>query len=111
MDSVSEQLERALEQLGNSPALVGETLKSHGVMGARNTVRILNPVVRFISAQLAISSLGMDVMVPGSFRVKLLDGTTLKVSLPRPVLDFLRAFNHGHFPELEISVSSAPPDD
>jgi hypothetical protein len=90
-----------LEDLGNSASKVADTLKSRGVQGVRHTVRILNPIVRFVAGHLLTSNLGMDLIVPDTFRMTLLDGTKIDAPMPQAVRDFLSAFNQGAYPELE----------
>ena len=36
-----------LVDLGNTPDEVADTLRASGITGVRNTVRFLNPIVRF----------------------------------------------------------------
>jgi hypothetical protein len=40
-------------------------------------------------------------MEPDAVRVTLADGTSVEIALPRPVREFLVAFDHGAYPEME----------
>jgi hypothetical protein len=102
MDAISSSIEKILVALGTSPGEVAETLKAQGIQGARNTVRLLNPIVRHVQGLLLISNLGMDVMKPDTLRITLLDHSTVETPLPQAVSDFLLAFNQGAYPDLEI---------
>ena len=41
-----------LDDLGLTPDAVADSLLALGIKGVRNTVRILNPLVRYVAAQL-----------------------------------------------------------
>jgi hypothetical protein len=96
-----------LENLGNSPAEVASALRQHGVKGVRNTVRFLNPIVRFLRAQPTLEAIDADVILGNILRVRFPGGTEEHVTVPRPILDFLKLFNSGGFPELELSIDEA----
>lgn len=91
-----------LEQLGSTPDQVAASLKSHGITGVRNTVRLLNPIVRFVQTQVT-DYRDIDVQTTGQLRVTLPDGRKTVSPLPQTVIDFLTAFNRGGYPELEMS--------
>ena len=55
-------LEQMLLLLGTGPAAVATTLKANGIKGVRNTVRDLNPIVRFAQTRLPIDHYRLDVM-------------------------------------------------
>ena len=61
MENNSARLHRILCELGDSADQVAETLKAQGILGVRNTVRMLNPIVRFVQGSLLISNIGMDL--------------------------------------------------
>jgi hypothetical protein len=104
----SSALERMLLLLGTSPAAVATTLKANGIKGVRNTVRDLNPIVRFAQARLPIDRYRLDVrhgdgMESYFLRVTLPTGTEQQVELPESVKQFLDEFNRGAFEELELA--------
>jgi hypothetical protein len=108
MDTRAEQLTRALDQLGDSAAQVAATLEAKGISGARNAVRILNPIVRFVAGALALGKLDMNVIDPNMFKINLPDGTCVAVPLPQAIRDFLAAFNRSEYPKLEMSIQLPP---
>jgi hypothetical protein len=59
---VQDDLSMALEQMGSRAEEVAATLRATGVQGARNTVRVLNPVVRYVQNALRRDNLEADVM-------------------------------------------------
>lgn len=95
-----------LANLGNSADEVASTLRGHGIKGVRNTVRFLNPIVRFLRAQ-ANEELDCDVILGNILRVRFADGREEHLLVPRPALEFLRAFNSGGFPDLELPDDEA----
>src|SRR5207249_1673302 len=107
METISAQVAKILEDLGQSADQVAQTLKAEGVQGIRNTVRTLNPIVRMVQKSLLLSSLGMDVMKRNSFRVVLLDGAEIETALPQAIREFLDAFDQGAYPDLEMPVAAA----
>jgi hypothetical protein len=94
-----------LSQLGQTAQEVAATLRSQQIQGVRNTVRFLNPVVRYVQGQLP-GARDVDVITGDTVRIGFDDGTKEELALPQAVKDFLDAFNRGEFPDLE-----APPDE
>jgi hypothetical protein len=90
-----------LQQLGITADEVAAALKNQGIQGVRNTVRMLNPIVRFARTQVP-DSLDMDLIKGDVLRI-IFHGKTEEVPLPSAVRDFLDAFNRGAYPELEIA--------
>ncbi len=93
--------------LGTSPTAVATTLKANGIKGVRNTVRDLNPIVRFAQARLPIDHYRLDVlhgdgMAKYLLRVTLPDGRQEQAEFPQPVREFLDAFNNGAHADLEL---------
>lgn len=94
---------QALQAMGASADEVAATLRASGVQGVRNTVRILNPIVRYIANKLRLDNLEADIMTATTFRIHGPAGG--KVPLPQAVLAFLDAFNKGAYPDLELPRS------
>lgn len=94
-----------LEQMGSNADEVAAALRAKGVQGARNAVRVLNPVVRYVQNALRQDNLDLDVMTGKTMRLH--GGVVGKqeVELPAAVNQFLDAFNRGAYPDLEL-----PPD-
>ena len=90
-----------LEELGLTPQEVAAALRARGVRGIRNTVRFLNPVVRYAHARIP-EARGIDVIQRDAMRIVFADGREEVVSLPDPVRRFLDAFDRGEFPDLEM---------
>jgi hypothetical protein len=111
MKHLSEKLSTILAQLGNSADEIAATLKQHEIRGVRNTVRFLNPIVRYVQQALSIGPFNVDLTEPETLRVAL-DGTSIRTGLRQPIKDFLQAFDEGRYPELDeiqpLLSSSAP---
>jgi hypothetical protein len=104
----SRRLEELLVRLGDTAEAVAATLRAHNVKGARNTIRHLNPIIRFIQPRLQIDDYNLalvrhDSMPAPVLRMALPNGTTEQVALPTSVKDFLDLFNEGRFPDMELS--------
>jgi hypothetical protein len=94
-----------LDRLGNTPDEVAQALQSLHIQGARNTVRILNPIVKYVLAQLP-SVLSVDVITGKTLRIVYSNGQKDEQFLPTAVMAFLDKFNRGEYPELEGCVAS-----
>ena len=83
-----------LEQMGTTADEVAATLRTKGVQGVRNTVRILNPIVRYMQIVMLIDNLDADVMTGKTLRIQ---GGVKKqeVKLCQAVRDFIVAFDRG----------------
>src|SRR5947209_14116972 len=102
----SKLLEQIMFQLGKTADEVATTLRAHRVKGVRNTVRYLNPIVRFAQLQLHLDDYGLDVthgdgMATYLLRITLPTGEE-QVAFPGPVKEFFDGFNQGQFPDLEL---------
>jgi hypothetical protein len=102
MKALSAQIDKILNSLGTCAEDVAISLGEKGIQGVRHTVRILNPVIRYVQGELQADLLGMDLIRPGTLRIH--NGKQDEVPLPPPVVDFLAAFNQGMFPDLEQPV-------
>jgi hypothetical protein len=99
-------LGQILARLGASADEVAASLLKNGTKGIRNTVRFLNPIVRFVQRELHVDDFAPDLMQPNILRMTLPDGTTEQVALPQPVQAFLEAFNRGEYPNLELPADT-----
>jgi hypothetical protein len=104
-------LEQILVEMGHTADAVAATLRAHGIMGVRNTVRYLNPVVRHVQAQLRLDDFTLDLMQRDgkqvhTLRLSLPNSITHEVELPAPVREFLDAFNAGVHAQLELPQDS-----
>ena len=104
----STELEQILFRLGDSADIVAATLHSRGIKGMPNTDRNLNPIVRFTQIQLDLDDVySLDLLHAGNLeacaiRILLPSGDQQVAPLPRPLRQFLDAFNAGCYPELEL---------
>jgi hypothetical protein len=90
-----------LEILGRTPEEVAEALRARGVKGVRNTVRMLNPIVRY--AHTCVTDVyGIDIIQGDRLRIVFADGRVSEVAVPRPVLEFLARFHRGQYPDMEM---------
>ena len=99
--SQSSDVARLLQDLGKTPAEVASALKVKGIQGVRNTVRALNPIVRFVEPQ-AADIWNLNIVQGNTLSMSFRDGRKRTVTLPEAVKQFLGAFNHGAYPELEL---------
>jgi hypothetical protein len=93
-----------LQDLGNTSADVAAVLKAQKIQGVRNTVRILNPIVRYVGS-LVSEARDMDLIEAGTLRITFLNGSVERVTLPEAIREFLDAFNTRAYPELELPES------
>jgi hypothetical protein len=100
MEHLSQRLGDIVAELGDSADEIAAALDRHQIWGVRNTVRFLNPIVRYVQQELGIGPFNADLTDPETIRVAL-DGTTIRTGLRQPIRDFLDAFNDGAYPELE----------
>ncbi len=100
---LKDDLRTALESMGGTAEEVAAAVRARGVQGVRNTVRVLNPVVRYVQNALRKDNLDLDVMTGKTIRVN--SGSTVRkeeVALPEAVRQFLDTFNRGDYPDLEL---------
>jgi hypothetical protein len=90
-----------LDELGGTPDAVAEVLRAAGIRGVRNTVRFLNPVVRYARKFLPDAQ-GIDLIQGDRLRIVFANGTVSEVAVPEAVLRFLEGFHRGQFPDLEL---------
>jgi hypothetical protein len=102
MDYASE-LTRVLMALGDTADAVAGNLGAARIKGVRNTVRFLNPVVRYCQFQLHLDEYALDLIQPNTLRMILPDGVRrVEVAVPPPVKEFLLAYHRGKFSDLEL---------
>jgi hypothetical protein len=92
-----------LEDLGNTPDEVADALRVRGIKGVRNTVRFLNPVVRYAHACLA-DVYGIDLIQGDRLRIVFANGGITEEAVPDAVLRFLDAFHRGQYSDLEMPI-------
>lgn len=103
MQSPSSVVE-VLQKLGATADEVAAALRVRGVQGVRNTVRFLNPIVRYVQAQV-VGVQGCDVIQRDRIHIDLRAGQVEEVPLPRAVQEFLEAFDRGLYPDLHLPAS------
>jgi hypothetical protein len=89
-----------LEDLGRSADEVASALRYNGIQGARNTVRALNPVVRYV--QMQVGEIQSIQVIDHKLSICFLDGREAEEQLPQAVRQFLDAFNRGHYSDLHL---------
>jgi hypothetical protein len=110
MEHLSKTLSDLLGQLGDSADKIAATLKAHEIRGVRNTVRFLNPIVRYVQQGLSLGPFNVDLTEPETLRVALLDGTNIRTGVRQPIKDFLEEFDNGCYPELELQLGPGEPE-
>lgn len=93
-----------LDALGRTPDEVADALRTCGIRGVRNTVRILNPIVRYVTAQNP-NARSVDLILVDRLRIVFASGEALEVPVPEAVLRFLEMFHRGEYPDLEMPTS------
>ena len=104
--SHASDLDFILSSMGDSADEVAATLKAAGIQGVRNTVRFLNPVVRYCQLHLRLDNYTLDLMKPNTMRMTVPKKRERDFPMPAPVKEFLVGFNRGAYPDLEL-----PPTD
>ena len=90
-----------LDELGRTPDEVAAAIRAHGITGVRNTVRILNPIVRYVTTQLP-DARAIDLIQVDRLRIVFASGATTEVPVPDGVRRFLEMFHRGEYPDLEM---------
>jgi hypothetical protein len=95
------EVAKMLHELGTSADEVALALRVTGIQGVRNTVRLLNPIVRYCEKNVA-DVWNLNVMAGDTLSMTFRDGRKAEVTLPDAVRQFLDAFNRGVYSELEL---------
>jgi len=94
-----------LDELGTTPEQVADALRSSGITGVRNTVRFLNPVVRYAHRKLT-GAQGIDIIQGDKLRIEFANSVATEVAVPEAVLRFLERFHQGQYPDMEMPAGS-----
>ncbi len=100
------EIARLLREMGDTPDAVAATLTASNVQGVRNTVRTLNPVVRYIQVKVKSEAIEFDVIKGDALRVTYPKDRHEEVAIPDPVWQFLFALHRGQYPALELDSKS-----
>jgi hypothetical protein len=92
-----------LEELGHSADEVADALRAKGIKGVRNTVRFLNPIVRYAHTRQA-DVYGIDLIQGDCLRIVFANGQAEEIAVPEPVQRFLDNFHRGQYPDLEMTA-------
>jgi hypothetical protein len=95
------EVAKLLQGLGDTADEVATSLKVRGIQGVRNTVRRLNPIVRYIESLVA-DAWNLNVITGDTLSMNFRNGGKGEVALPQGVRRFLKAFNDGAYSELEL---------
>jgi hypothetical protein len=95
------EVAKLLRELGNTADEVANSLRVTGIQGVRNTVRRLNPIVRYIESRVS-DAWNLNVTTGDTLRMDFRDGGKAEVGLPQSIKRFLKAFNNGAYPDLEL---------
>jgi hypothetical protein len=96
------QMTRVLDEMGSTLDEVADHLRAAGVQGVRNTVRFLNPIVRYVQGHVQVDARSLNMIQGDRLRLTLGNGQKVEVTIPAPVRLFLDAFNRGVYPDLEM---------
>jgi hypothetical protein len=89
------------DDLGSTPDAVADALRTRGIKGVRNTVRFLNPIVRYAHTKVS-GVYGIDLIQGDKLRIEFANSEVTEVAVPGPVLRFLDWFHQGRYPDLEM---------
>jgi hypothetical protein len=92
------------DDLGTTADQVADALRARGIQGVRNTVRFLNPVVRYVHSQVPDLA-GIDLIQGDRLRIEFANSNVTEVAVPEPVLRFLDGFHQGRYPDLEMPAN------
>ena len=93
------------DRLGGTPQEVADALQACGIQGVRNTMRFLNPIIRYAAGRIE-GAADLDLIAGDRMRVLLTSGEIQEFTVPEPVRQFLEAFHQGAYPELELPGDS-----
>lgn len=91
------------DELGETPDQVANSFRALGIRGIRNTVRFLNPLVRYAHTVIQ-DGVAMDIILGDRLRIDYGEGRITDIPVPAPVRQFLDLFHKGKFPDLELPV-------
>jgi hypothetical protein len=83
-------------------------LRANSIKGVRNTVRFLNPLVRYLRKQLPVDA-SVDVIRRDKARLAFWNGNVEEVPISEATRQFMDAFDAGAYPELELPSEAALP--
>jgi hypothetical protein len=104
----AQELQNILRHLGDTPQTVAAKLKANGVKGVRNTLRHLNPIVRYVERQLLLDDYQLSLEQPKvdsqlMLLLVLPNGESQETMVKGAIKQFLDGFNRGDFPDLELT--------
>lgn len=99
---LKDEIGRLLREMGDTPDAVAATLTVNKVQGVRNTVRTLNPVVRYIQVRVKSEAIEFDVIKGDALTITYPKDRHEQVAIPAPVWQFLFEFHRGQYPALEL---------
>lgn len=97
-----------LDELGTTADEVASALRKKGIKGVRNTVRFLNPIVRYAHSQ-HDDVYGIDLIQVDRLRIVFANGQVEELAVPDAVLHFLDNFHRGQYPDLEMPTNPGAP--
>jgi hypothetical protein len=103
--SYPNEVARLVDEMGNTADAVAQLLGEQCIQGVRNTVSVLNPVVRYVRSN-APNVASADTMMGDTLRIILNEGREEQIPLPPAVRQFLDAFHQGQYPELLLADDS-----
>jgi hypothetical protein len=92
-----------LEALGTTAEAVASTLRTKGIQGVANTVRDLNPIVRYVRSQ--VGETQTVHLIGDVLTIHFADGRQQKLAIPAAVREFLHAFNGGQYVDLHLPTT------
>jgi hypothetical protein len=94
--------------LGSTADEVADSLRLLAIRGVPNTVRSLNPVVRYAMSLITDDVVMLDVIRHGVLTVTHAGWRQDTIPLSPAVVEFLEKFNGGDYPDLILSNGSRP---
>ena len=101
MEGLKSTVDPMLQSLGKTADEVASTLRSKGIQGVPNTIRHLNPIVRYAQGQTECPC-AMHI-VDNTLSIRFADGREKEETIPQAVKEFLEAFNRGQYRDLLLT--------
>ena len=91
------------DTIGSTADEVADRLRELRIRGVPNTVASLNPIGKYVDAQVTLDAIVIDLS-NGTLTITFPSQRTHVIALPQPVVDFLHGFNEGAYPDLIMDL-------
>ena len=88
------------DSLGSTHDEIARNLRALAILGTPNTVRVLNPIVKYVMMNFKKDALMLDVIKGDRLTITYADWKKEEVPFPPAVIEFLQRFNRREYPDL-----------